>query len=99
MPEAAIHEDGDFGCPENEIRLAKHGLPSSPAGETVRAKNCYQRQFRVPVAVRPDFGHYLGAFGFGENVRHGLVARGGRPAQSTKNPGQGQGKPRTASFD
>ena len=74
MPETAVHEDGDFGGAENEIRFAKQRLSAPPAVEAVGAKDFGQREFRVPVAVGTDAGHHLGAFGFGEDVGHGQTA-------------------------
>ena len=70
MPEATIHKNRQAGRAENEIGLAKQGLPPPPAGKAVSPEDLGQSQFGVPVAMRADTGHDLGTFGFGENISH-----------------------------
>ena len=71
VPETAVHEDGEALAAEDEIRLAEHGLMATPAGDSGGAEQAGEGDFGRLVSARADAGHYLGALGPGEDVRHG----------------------------
>ena len=71
MPEAAVHEDGEAGAAENEIRMAGNGLVPPPAGDAGCAKNGRQFQLGGFVAFRADGGHDLRSLFLCEYVGHG----------------------------
>ena len=70
MPEAAVHEDDNALLAEGEIRSAKKRRVSAPAGDARCVQQFCQREFSRLVAAPENSGHHLGAFGFGEDVRH-----------------------------
>ena len=70
MPEAAVHEDDEFLFGKGEVGFAEKGIMTPPAGDFMLAENLDQRDFGFLVSMAPNSRHHLGAFCFGEDVRH-----------------------------
>jgi hypothetical protein len=77
MPKTPVHKHGHLGFREDKIWLSEYRLMTSPAGDTVKAKEPDQGEFGFFVAVPANPGHDVGTFGFGEDVRHFASTRGG----------------------
>ena len=79
VPEAAVHEDGDAGLAEDEIRPPENGLVTAPAGDAGGAEKTGQGDFSGLVPLTANPGHYFGTLGRGADVSHGSPARRVRP--------------------
>jgi hypothetical protein len=73
VPETAVHKEREPHLSENEIRFAKHGLISLPAGDVVTAKKSHQSKLGVHVATPTNPGHDIGSFCLCKNVSHSLI--------------------------
>jgi hypothetical protein len=90
VPEAAVDEDGESACAENEGCLYAKDFPfravgrpakrcaPPPAGDAVGAKYRDEPQLGGRVAALADGRHDGGAFPLGENVGHGTERATGR---------------------
>ena len=70
MSKASVHEDGEFGGAEDEIRFAENARVAPPAGDAVLAHQRDEVQYRRTVAPRVDARHNFAALRLGENVGH-----------------------------
>jgi hypothetical protein len=70
VPEAAVHENYETLAAKHEIRAARQGLVSAPAGNPVRAEDGDEFEFRLLVSPGTNLGHHSRSLLFRENVWH-----------------------------
>ena len=59
VPEAAVHEERQPVPPKEKIRFAENILIPPPAGDSILAKQFYQGEFGVLIALPANTGHDL----------------------------------------
>jgi len=74
MPEAAVHEDGDFAARPCEVRLSDDAPVLTVAPEVGGPEQLAQSKFGRGVSARADASHDLRA-GFLRDVVHNAPAR------------------------
>jgi hypothetical protein len=70
VPEAAVHKDSQPVPPKEKVRLAEDILVPPPTGNAVLAKQFYQCQLGVLIAMTTNPGHDIGTLGLCENITH-----------------------------
>lgn len=70
MPETAVYKNRQFEFREDEIRLAKDLLATTPTSDPVLSENPDKREFGLLVAMPANLRHDQRAFLYGEDVRH-----------------------------